>query len=156
MLGAAFRKLRVHRFPLPPFTRCCQRRNGCARAASVDRPILQLGAVPKIKIGENLGPQSNKDVPDKQAPLDPNSPGASAPGNRSAGNTNSLTLGSNDLVPGNLSPDVPNTVPTTGFPGPGIDGLTQQLLSALPSPVQAVSAPATAQLEHIVRMSAKP
>src|SRR5438309_4687572 len=118
-----------------------------ARAASVDRPILQLGAVPKIKIGENLGPQSNKDVPDKQAPLDPNSPGASAPGNRSAGNTNSLTLGSNDLVPGNLSPDVPNTVPTTGFPGPGIDGLTQQLLSALPSPVQAVSAPATAQLE---------
>src|SRR5437588_11702411 len=30
-----------------------------ARAASVDRPILQLDAVPKIKIGENLGPQSN-------------------------------------------------------------------------------------------------
>ncbi len=119
---------------------------------------LSCNLVPfqRSKIGENLGPQSNKDVPDKQAPLDPNSPGASAPGNRSAGNTNSLTLGSNDLVPGNLSPDVPNTVPTTGFPGPGIDGLTQQLLSALPSPVQAVSAPATAQLEHIVRMSAKP
>src|SRR5438067_7728462 len=42
-----------------------------ARAASVDRPILQLDAVPKIKIGENLGPQSNKDVPDKFAPLNP-------------------------------------------------------------------------------------
>ena len=123
-----------------------------ARAASVDRPILQLDAVPKIKIGENLGPQSNKDVPDKFAPLNPNSPGASASGNQSPGDTNSLTLASNDLVPGNFSPDVPNTAPTTGLPGPGVDGLTQQLLSALPSSVQTVSATVITPPEHIVRV----
>jgi hypothetical protein len=122
------------------------------RAASVDHPILQLDAVPKIKIGENLGPQSNKNVPDKRTPLDPNSPGTSTPGNQSPGDTNSLTLASNDLVPGNLSPNVPNTVPTTGFPGPGVDGLTQQLLSAVPSPVQTVAATVITQPEHIVRV----
>jgi len=122
------------------------------RAANVDRPILHLDAVPKIKIGENLGPQSNKNVPDKRAPLDPNSLGASAPSNQSAGDTNLLTLASNDLVPGNPSPDVPNTVPTTGFLGPEVDGLTQQLLSALPSTVQAVTTIATTQPEHIIRV----
>ena len=122
------------------------------RGAIVDRSILQLDAVPNIRIGEKLGPQSNNDVPDKWVPLDPNSPGASVPSNQSAGNTNSLTLASNDLVPGNLSPDVPNTVPTTGFPGSGVDGLTQHLLSALPSTAQTVTAIATTQPEHIIRV----
>jgi len=122
-----------------------------ARAASFNHPILQLAAVPKIEIGEKLG-QSNNDVPDRRAPLDSNSPGASVPGNQSAANTNSLTLASNDLVPGNLSPDVPNTVPPTGLVGLGVDGLTQQLLSALPSTVQAVTTIATTQPEHIIRV----
>jgi len=122
-----------------------------AGAGKIDRNILQLNGVPKLKIGEKLRPPSNNDLPDKWAPLDPISPGASAP-NTQAGEPDSLTLASNDLVPGNLSPDVPNTVPTTGFPGPGVDGLTQQLLKALPSPVQTVTATVTTQPEHIVRI----
>jgi hypothetical protein len=122
-----------------------------AGAGKVDHTILQLNGVPKVKIGEKLGPPSNNDLPDKWARLDPISPGASAP-NTQAGEPDSLTLASNDLVPGNLSPDVPNTVPTTGFPGPGVDGLTQQLLNALPSPLQTVATTVTTQPEHIVRV----
>jgi hypothetical protein len=121
------------------------------RAAAVDRAILQLGAAPEVKIGEKLDPQS-KDVRDKSAPLDPNTPSALSPASRSAGNNSSLTLASIDLVQGNLSADVPNIVPTTRLVGTGVDGLTQQLLSALPSTVQTVTAIATAQPEHIVRV----
>jgi len=123
-----------------------------AGAGKIDRAILQLNVVPKIKIGEQLSPQSSEDVPDKWASSNPISPGSLAPGNQSPGDTNSLTLASNDLVPGNFSPSLPNTVPTTGFPGLAVDGLTQQLLSALPSPVQTATATVTTQPEHIVRV----
>src|SRR6267378_5889120 len=66
------------------------------RAAAVDRAILQLDAAPRVKIGEKLDPQS-KDVRDKSAPPDPNTPSALSPASRSAGNNSSLTLASNDL-----------------------------------------------------------
>jgi hypothetical protein len=122
------------------------------RAASLDRMILRLDAAPQIKVGEKLGPQSTDDVRDKSVPLDPNTPGALSPTTQSDSNTSSLILASNNLVNGNLSPDVPNTVPTTGLGGTGVDGLTQQLLSALPSTVQMVTAIATKEPEHIVRV----
>ena len=46
-----------------------------AGAGKIDRAILQLNVVPKIKIGEQLSPQSSKDVPDKWASPNPLSPG---------------------------------------------------------------------------------
>ena len=122
------------------------------RAAAGDHRILRLDATPKVKIGEKLGPQSTDVVRDKSVPLDPNTPGALSPTTQSVSNSSSLTLASNDLVQGNLSPNVQNTVPTTGPVGTGVDGLTQQLLGALPLTVQTITAMASKEPEHIVRV----
>jgi len=122
------------------------------RAAAVDRTILRLDAAPRVKIGEKLGSQSTDDVRGKSVPLDPNTPGALSPTNQAASNTSSLSLASNNLVQGNLSADVPNTFPTTGLVGTGVNGLTQQLLNSLPSTVQTATAIASKEPEHIVRV----